>query len=77
MLVHIGKGKLRDETVRALGDAGAVFIVTPPVAALLTSRIKSRRVVAFEEEGMEAIFELKVEGIPGIVAAAGGRSVYD
>ncbi|WP_370005966.1 fumarate hydratase C-terminal domain-containing protein [Methanothermobacter sp. KEPCO 2] len=77
VLVHIGKGKLRDETVRALGDAGAVFIVTPPVAALLTSRIKSRRVAAFEEEGMEAIFELKVEGIPGIVAAAGGRSVYD
>ncbi|MDI6702087.1 fumarate hydratase C-terminal domain-containing protein [Methanothermobacter wolfeii] len=76
VLVHIGKGKLGDDTIRALGEAGAVFIVTPPVAALLTSRVKSRRVAAFEEEGMEAIFELRVEGIPGIVAAASGRSIY-
>jgi len=77
VLVHIGKGKLGDETVRALHEAGAVFIVTPPTAALLTSRVKSMRVAAFEEEGMEAIFELRVEGIPGIVAAARGTSIYD
>jgi fumarate hydratase subunit beta len=76
MLIHIGKGTLNENTIKALGEAGAIFVVTPPVAALLTSKVKSKKVVAFEEEGMEAIFELEVDEIPGIVAAAGGKSIY-
>jgi fumarate hydratase subunit beta len=51
-------------------------VVTPPVAALLTSKVKSKKVAAFKEEGMEAIFELEVEEIPGIVAVAHGKSIY-
>jgi len=50
--------------------------VTPPAAALLTSKVKSKKVAAFAEEGMEAIFELEVDGIPGVVAVAHGKSLY-
>ncbi|BDH78918.1 MAG TPA: fumarate hydratase [Methanothermobacter sp.] len=75
VLIHIGKGSLRDETVRGLDEAGAIFVVTPPVAALLSSRVRSKRLVAYGEEGMEALYELEVEGFPGIVAVAHGKSI--
>ena len=74
--IHIGKGALSEDTIKALQKANSIFIVTPPVAALLISRIKSKKIVAFAEEGMEAIFELKVENIPGIIAVAHGKSLY-
>ena len=76
VLIHIGKGNLGEETIKALNKNGAIFMVTPPVAALLTSQVKSQKVVAFEKEGMEAMFELEVEDIPGIVAIAHGKSIY-
>jgi fumarate hydratase subunit beta len=76
VLIHIGKGTLGNDTINALEEAGAIFVVTPPVAALLTSKVKSKKVVAFPEEGMEAMFELEVEDIPGIVAIAHGKSIY-
>lgn len=75
--VHIGKGSLSEETIKALDKEGSIFVVTPPAAALLTSKVVSRCVAAFEEEGMEAIYELEVDGLPGIVAIAHGKSIYD
>jgi fumarate hydratase subunit beta len=75
--VHIGKGSLSEETIKVLDEEGSIFVVTPPAAALLTSKVVSRRVAAFEEEGMEAIYELEVNGLPGIVAVAHGKSIYD
>ncbi|MBC7118652.1 fumarate hydratase C-terminal domain-containing protein [Methanothermobacter tenebrarum] len=75
VLIHIGKGALKEETIDALDEAGAIFVVTPPVAALLTSRVKSKKIIAYKEEGMEALYELEVEGFPGIVAAAHGKSI--
>ena len=74
--IHIGKGGLSDETIKALDKWGSIFVVTPPAAALLTSKVVSKRVAAFEEEGMEAIHELVVDGLPGIVAIAHGKSIY-
>jgi fumarate hydratase subunit beta len=74
--VHIGKGNLSEETIKALDKWGSIFVVTPPAAALLTSKVVSRSVAAFEEEGMEAIYELEVDGLPGIVAVAHGKSIY-
>lgn len=74
--MHIGKGALSPETVESLEKYGSVFVVTPPAAALLTSRLISAEVVAFPEEGMEAIHSLQVNGIPGIVASAHSGSVY-
>ncbi|GAB4315231.1 MAG: Fe-S-containing hydro-lyase [Methanobacteriaceae archaeon] len=75
--IHLGKGKLKQETINSLNRAKSVYVVTPPVAALLTSKVISKKIVAFSEEGMEAIHQLKVNGIPGIVAAANGHSIYD
>ena len=66
--VHIGKGRLSDETVNALDENNSIFVITPPVAALLTSRVCEKKCVLFENEGMEAMYELKVKNIPGIVA---------
>ena len=74
--IHIGKGALDVDTVEALNKYNSIFAVTPPVAALLTSKVVSRRVLAFEEEGMEAIYSLEVLGLPCIVAAAHGKTIY-
>ena len=74
--IHIGKGLLCDETKEGLNEENSIFVVTPPVAALLSNSVKSKKVVAFEEEGIEAIFKLEVVDIPGIVAIAHGRSIY-
>jgi fumarate hydratase subunit beta len=75
--MHLGKGALSAETIRALADNESVYAVTPPVTALLTSKMLSHRVVAFPAEGIEAFHELSVEGFPAIIAAAHGRSIYD
>jgi len=74
--IHIGKGSLSTDTIEALNNYNSVFVVTPPAAALLTSKLISKKVVAFKEEGMEAIYKLEVNGIPGIVAVAHGESLY-
>ncbi len=74
---HIGKGSLSDKTKKALNEFNSIFIITPPVAALLTDSVKSQKCVAYENEGMEAFYELEVEDIPGIVAIAHGKSIYD
>ena len=66
--IHIGKGRLSDETVDALNKHNSIFVITPPVAALLTSKVIEKKCVLFENEGMEAMYELKVNEIPGIVA---------
>lgn len=66
--IHIGKGMLSDQTVNDLNENNSIFVITPPVAALLTSKVLEKKCVLFENEGMEAMFELKVEKIPGIVA---------
>ncbi len=73
--MHIGKGSLNLETVKALSEYDSVFVVTPPVAALLSSKIISKKVAAFPEEGIEAIYQLEVDGIPGIVASAHGETL--
>ena len=74
--IHIGKGSLSEKTKIALDEEGSIFVVTPPVAALITNSVKSKKVVAYGEEGIEAIFMLKVEDVPGIVAIAHGESIY-
>ena len=73
--IHIGKGMLSDDTVESLKENKSIFVITPPVAALLTSRVLERKCVLFEWEGMEAMFELKVDDIPGIVAVHNGERI--
>ena len=73
--VNIGKGTLNDDTLKALNENNSIFVITPPVAALLTSKVLEKKCVLFENEGMEAMFELKVDRIPGIVAIKDGKRI--
>ena len=73
--VHIGKGMLSDKTIQSLNENNSIFVITPPVAALLTNKVLEKKCVLFENEGMEAMFELKVKEIPGIVAVKDGKRI--
>ena len=73
--IHIGKGSLSDETADALAKNNSIFVITPPVAALLTSRVCEKKCILFEDEGMEAMYELEVKDIPGIVAINNGEKI--
>lgn len=73
--IHIGKGMLHDETIEALYKNNSIFVITPPVAALLTSKVIKKECVAFYNEGMEAMYRLEVENIPGIVAVSNKKSI--
>lgn len=73
--IHIGKGMLGENTIKQLDKNNSIFVITPPVAALLTSKVLEKKCVLFENEGMEAMFELKVENIPGIVAIHRGKKI--
>lgn len=75
--MHLGKGALKPETIHNLAKYGAVYAVIPPVTALLESKTKSKRIVAFPELGMEALYELEIDGYPAVIAAAQGGSLYD
>lgn len=75
--LHLGKGKLKQETMDALDEYGSIYAVIPPVTALLGERTLSKEVAAYEELGMEAFYRLEVKDFPAIVAAAKGKSIYD
>ena len=74
--IHIGKGSLSEDTVKSLKENNSIFVITPPVAALITSKVLSKECVAFENEGIEAIFKLEVDNIPGIVAICNGETIW-
>lgn len=75
--MHLGKGAIKPETVKALAEQNAVFAIIPPVTALLESQTTEREVVCYPELGMEAFHRIKVEHYQAIIAAAKGRSIYD
>lgn len=75
--LHLGKGAISRKTVEALDKYGSAFAVMPPVTALLESQTLERTVIAFENEGMEAMHMLKVQGFPAVIAAIHGKSLYD
>ena len=74
--MHLGKGAIKSETVKALADNNAVFAIIPPVTALLESQTLTRECVAWPELGMEALYRIKVENYQTIIAAAKGESIY-
>ncbi len=63
--------------MRALHAHGSLFAVTPPSTALFTDRILASEVAAFPELGMEALYRLRVERIPAVVAILHGQSIFD
>ena len=74
--MHLGKGAISPQTVKALSDCNAVFAVIPPVTALLESQTLEREIIAYPELGMEALHRIRVENYQAIIAAAKGESIY-
>lgn len=79
LLGMIGKAERSLACVEAIKAQGAIYFMAVGGAAYLVSKsIKSARVLAFPELGMEAIYEFYVENMPVIVATdPQGNSVYD
>ena len=75
--MHLGKGELHTETIRALDRYHAVYAVIPPVTALLGDKMTEKKLLAFPELGMEALYLIKVDRYPAIIGAAHGRSIYE
>lgn len=75
--MHLGKGAIKAETVKALAENNAVFAIIPPVTALLESQTTEKEVVCYPELGMEALHRIKVDNYQAIIAAAKGESIYE
>jgi fumarate hydratase class I len=78
LLGMIGKAERGDEAVEAIREHRSVYLIAVGGAAYLISQaIKSARVVAFPDLGMEAIYEFTVEDMPVTVAVdSKGRSIH-
>ena len=74
--MHLGKGAIKSETVKALAKNNAVFAIIPPVTALLGSQTSEIECVCCPELGMEALHRIKVNHYQAIIAAAKGESIY-
>ena len=78
LLGMIGKGERGPATIESIRNHKSVYLIAVGGAAYLVSKaIKSARVVAFEDLGMEAIYEFIVEDMPVTVAVdINGESVH-
>ncbi|MFA4857698.1 MAG: FumA C-terminus/TtdB family hydratase beta subunit [Candidatus Margulisiibacteriota bacterium] len=76
--ITIGKGNRSSEVVASCKKNGAVYLVaTGGAGALLSTYIKSAKIVAFPELGPEAIYRLEVKNFPAIVAIdAKGNNLF-
>ena len=74
----VGKSERGPVAIEAIKKHGAVYCIAVGGAAYLVSKaIRSARVVAFEDLGMEAIYEFEVKDMPVTVAVdAQGTSVH-
>ncbi len=74
----VGKAERGDTAIDAIRDSKAVYLMAVGGAAYLVSKaIRKSRVVAFEDLGMEAIYEFEVEDMPVTVAVdSSGESVH-
>ena len=69
LLVMIGKAERGPEAIEAIKQHGAAYLIAVGGAAYLVSKaVKSARVLAFADLGMEAIHEFVVEDMPVTVA---------
>jgi fumarate hydratase class I len=69
LLGMIGKSERGEATVQSIKEHKAVYLMAVGGAAYLVSKaVKKARVVAFEDLGMEAIYEFEVEDMPVTVA---------
>ncbi|VAW89148.1 Fumarate hydratase class I, aerobic [hydrothermal vent metagenome] len=78
ILGMIGKAERGPETIASIKQHKAVYLIATGGAAYLISKaIRSAKVVAFPELGMEAIYEFDVEDMPVTVAVDSlGASIH-
>lgn len=79
LIAMIGKAERGQVGIEAIKKFGAVYLMATGGAAYLVSKaIRSSRLVAFEDLGMEAIYEFEVENFPVTVAVdARGENVHE
>ena len=78
LLGMIGKAERGQAAIDAIREFEAVYLIAIGGAAYLVSKaIKSSKVLAFADLGMEAIYEFEVQDMPVTVAVdAKGTSVH-
>lgn len=78
LLSMVGKAERGPKAIEAIAAHKATYLIAVGGAAVLVSRaIRSAKVLAFEDLGMEAIHEFEVEDMPVSVAVdATGESVH-
>ncbi len=78
LLGMVGKAERGPAAIEAIRDHRAVYLMAVGGAAYLVSKaIRKSRVLAFEDLGMEAIYEFQVEDMPVTVAVdSRGESVH-
>jgi fumarate hydratase class I len=78
LLAMIGKGERGPAAIEAIRRHQAAYLMAVGGAAYLVAKaIRKSRVAAFEDLGMEAIYEFEVEDMPVTVAVdASGTSVH-
>jgi fumarate hydratase class I len=79
LLGMVGKAERGPAAIEAIRDHQAIYLMAVGGAAYLVSKaIKSSRVLAFEDLGMEAIYEFDVKDMPVTVAVdSNGISVHN
>jgi len=78
ILGMIGKAERKQPTIDLIKEYGSIYLIATGGAAYLISQsIKKSKVVAFEELGMEAIYEFEVKDMPVTVAVdSSGESIH-
>jgi fumarate hydratase class I len=78
LLAMIGKAERGAETIQSIAKHRSAYLIAVGGAAFLVSNaIRSSRIVAFPELGMEAVYEFEVKDMPVTVAVtADGESVH-
>ena len=78
LLAMIGKAERGPQAIEAIARHGAASLIAVGGAAILVAQaIRSSRVLAFEDLGMEAIHEIEVADMPVTVAVdAAGASIH-
>jgi len=79
LLGMVGKAERGPAAIDAIRTHGSAYLMAVGGAAYLVSKaIKAAKVVAFEDLGMEAIYEFTVHDMPVTVAVdAKGESVHE
>ena len=79
LLAMVGKAERGPQGIAAIKKHRSAYLIAVGGAAYLVSKaIRSSRVVAFPELGMEAVYEFEVKDMPVTVAVdAAGESVHD